>query len=144
MPAKSKRSSTTSKQTKPTAKPKSGPFSAEIWKAARRTADEYQIIVNQEGDEWFGRGLELPNVFGDGATVEACIDATREALAVTVAYLLEAGKTPPTPAQQGLRTQQVNVRLTAEEKALLEARARSRGFNGLSDFIRAVVLEAAR
>jgi uncharacterized protein (DUF1778 family) len=43
-----------------------------------------------------------------------------------------------------LRTQQVNVRLTAEEKALLESRAHSRGFTGLSDFIRAVVIDAAR
>lgn len=107
-------------------------------------ASEYQIIVQCEGDEWFGRGLELPNVFGDGATAEACIDSTREALAVTVAYLLEAGKLPPAPAQQGLRTQQVNVRLTADEKALLETRARSRGFHGLSDFIRSVVLESVR
>lgn len=144
MSAKSRKSSPASDSAQRQVQPKRGAFSVEVWKAARKTAAEYQIIVVQEDGEWYGRGLEMPNVFADGETVEACIDATREAMAVTVAYLLEAGKTPPSPAQQGLRTQQVNVRLTADEKALLEARARSRGFSGLSDFIRAVAIEAAR
>lgn len=123
---------------------KSGAFNPTIWKTALKTASEYQIILSTEEGEWYGRGLELPNIFGDGDTAEACVESTREALAVAVAYLLETGKTPPTPAQQGLRTQQVNVRLTPEEKALLETRAHSRGFNGLSDFIRAVVIDAVR
>ena len=35
---------------------------------------------------------------------------------------------------------QVNVRLTPEEKAILESKAKAKGFRGLSDFIRASVL----
>jgi predicted RNase H-like HicB family nuclease len=123
---------------------KRGAFPAAIWKAASKTASEYQIILNCEDGEWFGRGLELPNVFGDGTSAEECVKSTREALSSAVAFLLESGKTPPAPAQQGLRTQQVNIRLTAEERVLLEARAHNRGYTGLSDFIRAVVIESVR
>jgi len=59
-----------------------------------------------------------------------------------VAYLMEQGQTPPTPAKQGKRTTQVNVRLTAEEKVILEGPARRKGFEVLSDFIRAAAMEA--
>ncbi len=58
--------------------------------------------------------------------------------------MLEDGGRPPTPASSGLRSMQVNVRLTAEEKALLETAAHSRGFSGLSDFIRSVAMEATK
>lgn len=44
----------------------------------------------------------------------------------------------------GKRTQQVNVRLTPEEKVILEGTARRKGFEGLSDFIRAAALESVR
>ena len=44
--------------------------------------------------------------------------------------MLEQGQRPPSPARQGARTQQVNVRLTADEKAVLESTAKSRGFKG--------------
>jgi uncharacterized protein (DUF1778 family) len=37
----------------------------------------------------------------------------------------------------------VNLRLTPEEKALLESRSRTRGFRGVADFVRASVLEKA-
>lgn len=109
---------------------------------ARHVAAGYQVIVNQEDGHWYGRGLELPHAFGDGATPEACIRNTREAFTVAVAYLLEQGRRPPAAAQSGMRTKQVNVRLTDDEKALLEATARRKGFEGLSDFIRAAALEA--
>jgi uncharacterized protein (DUF1778 family) len=35
---------------------------------------------------------------------------------------------------------QANVRLTPEEKAILESRAKAKGFRGLSDYIRAAAL----
>jgi len=38
----------------------------------------------------------------------------------------------------------VNVRLTAQEKAVLESTARRKGFHGLSDFIRTVALESVK
>ena len=49
----------------------------------------------------------------------------------------DTGEAPPAPARQGVRTEQVNVRLTQEEKALLETSAKQKGFRGLSDFVRA-------
>ena len=105
---------------------------------------DYQIIVECEAGEWYGRGLELPHVYGDGPTPAACIDNTRQALAAAVACILEQGQVPPTPAKHGKRTTQVNVRLTAEEKAILESTARRKGFEGLSDFLRAAAMEAVR
>ncbi len=61
-----------------------------------------------------------------------------------MACLLEDGQKPPTPAREGTRTQQVNVRLTAEEKAVLETTAKRKGFKGLSDFLRSAALDAVR
>jgi predicted RNase H-like HicB family nuclease len=111
---------------------------------ARALAADYKIILTSEDGEWYGRGLELPHVFGDGPTPAACIDSTRHALTTAVAYLLEQGRSPPAPARLGQRTMQVNIRLTVEEKAILEHSARQKGFQGLGDFLRASALEAAR
>jgi uncharacterized protein (DUF1778 family) len=62
-------------------------------------------------------------------------------LTAAVAYLLEQNEKPATPAREGRRTHQVNVRLTAEKRAILETTARRKGFQGLSDFVRAAALE---
>lgn len=109
---------------------------------AAALAGRYQVILETEDGHWYGRGLELPQVFGDGATPDKCVTATREALTAAVAYLLEQGQKPPAPARTGRRTQQVNVRLTAEEKAIIESTARRKGFSGLSDYLRATALES--
>jgi predicted RNase H-like HicB family nuclease len=111
---------------------------------AKKIAQQYQVIVSHEEGQWYGRGLEMPRVFGDGKTANQCIENTKEALAVAVAFLLEEGQRPPTPATEGRRTMQVNVRLTAEEKALLEVTAKRKGFSGLSDYVRAAAIEVAR
>ena len=125
-----------------TTKPKdiAAPFDAEIMKAARRIAESYDIVLRFEDGEWYGHALEYPEAMGDGKTEGACVRATRQALAVGVATMLEDGQTPPAPARDGIRSAQVNVRLTPEEKALLESKAKVRGFRGLSDFIRTTVL----
>jgi predicted RNase H-like HicB family nuclease len=131
-------------KSKKSAKAIDRPFAADVLAKARKVVDEYQVIVHREEGRWYGRGLEMPLVFGDGATVEACVKDTREALLGAVAYLLEENERPPAPATAGQRTEQVNVRLTAEEKLLLEASAKRKGFSGLSDFIRAAAVEATR
>jgi predicted RNase H-like HicB family nuclease len=120
------------------------PFAAGVLAEARRFASEYQIIVESEEGHWYGRGLEMPHVFGDGATPAACIEDTRQALTAAVAYLLEQKRIPPSPAKEKKRTTQVNVRLTAEEKSILETTARRKGFEGLSDFLRAAAFESLR
>ncbi|HEV3415641.1 MAG TPA: hypothetical protein VG056_02460 [Pirellulales bacterium] len=120
------------------------PFAADVLAKAGTVAEQYQVILAFEDGEWYGRGLEMPHVFGDGKTPAQCVADTREALTTAVATLLERGDKPPAPARSNQRTMQVNVRLTAEEKVLLEATAQRKGFNGLSDFIRAVAMESTR
>jgi predicted RNase H-like HicB family nuclease len=115
-----------------------------VVKRARQSVSDYQLILECEDNHWYGRGLEMPHVFGDGRSPAVCIASTREALVAAAAYLIEQGKSPPRPAREGKRTEQVNVRLTAEEKAVLETTARGQGFEGLSDFMRAMTLAAVR
>ncbi len=116
------------------------PFDKAVLAKARAIADRYKIIVEFEDEDWHGYGLEMPTVFGDGRTVQAAVADTREALVTAVAYMLEKGEAPPAPAREGNRSVQVNVRLTPEEKVVLESRSKARGFRGLSDYIRASVL----
>ncbi len=118
------------------------PFTRTVATKARTLACKYQIILSYEDKEWYGRGLELPNVFGEGRTPQQCVKSVREAFAAVVATMIEAGQVPPAPAKQGVRSAQVNIRLTPDEKALLEAKARRKGFRGLSDSIRAAALSA--
>jgi len=120
------------------------PFAPDVLKQAKRIAERYQVILSCEEGHWYGRGLELPHVFGDGKTVNRCMEDTRQALCGAVGLMLEQGQRPPAPARVGTRTQQVNVRLTAEEKVLLETTARRKGYSGLSDFIRAAAIESAK
>jgi len=120
----------------------SGSFAAANAREAAAITARYQVILEAEDGHWYGRGLELPHVFGDGATPDKCVAATREALTAAVAYLLEQGQKPPAPARTGRRTEQVNVRLTSEEKAIIEGTARRKGFSGLSDYLRAAALES--
>jgi len=116
------------------------PFAPEILRQAKALAQRYQIVLELEDDWWYGHGLELPGAGGDGKTPQEAVSDTREALTAVVAYLLEKGQRPPAPAAEGRRGEQVNIRLTAEERALLESRSRAAGFRGLSDFVRAAVL----
>src|SRR5437879_4998420 len=90
------------------------PFGPEILDRARQIASRYQIVLWTAEGEYYGRGVELPLSMGDGKTPDECVANTREALVVTVAYLLEKGGVPPSPASEGKRDQQVNVRLTSE------------------------------
>jgi predicted RNase H-like HicB family nuclease len=112
------------------------PFAPQIVAEAKRIAAQYHLVLWQEDGEWYGRGLELPNVFGDGPTPAKCVAESLAALTTAVAYLLESGGQPPPPAREGARTEQVNVRLSAEEKLGFESAAKARGFKGLSDFMR--------
>jgi predicted RNase H-like HicB family nuclease len=129
MPAKSKKKADG-------AKPIDRPFDPPIFRRARRIAEKYQVILQFEDGEWYGRGLELPNAFGDGKTPDACVKMTREAFAAVVATMIEDGHKPPLPASDALRDQQVNVRLTTEEKARLEESSQQAGFRGVSDYVR--------
>lgn len=121
-------------------KVKSGPFDKATLAAAERIVDSYDIVMRREEGEWVGHALEYPEAIGVGRTVQGCMDATRESLVLGVASMLENGETPPIPARQNVRSEQVNLRLTPEEKAVLESRSRTKGFRGIADYVRAVAL----
>src|SRR6476661_8391735 len=64
---------------------------------AREMAEAYQIVLRVENGRYVGRGLELPEAIGRGATARACVRATRAAMVSAVEGLVEAGQTPPVP-----------------------------------------------
>ncbi len=101
------------------------------------------MIEEDEDEGYFGCTVELPLVMGGGKTISACAKSVLEATIAAVATILEHDETPPSPARDGKRDQQVNIRLTAEEKLRMEEAARREGFRGLSDFIRSAGLDRA-
>src|SRR3954454_2468831 len=109
------------------------PIAPALLARARTVADAYQIVLRIEDGEYVGRGLEYPEAAGFGATAAAAVEEARAAIVAGVAVMLEKGQTPPPPASEGARTEQVNIRFTAEEKLSLETAARQQGFRGVSD-----------
>ena len=139
MPVRSKKSSVP--KTVATRTDIDRPFKPDILKRARRIAHQYRLILEPEPEVGFiGRSIELPSVLADGESADECVAATREALEVAVATLLESGASPPAPSNRRMRQAQVNIRLTAEEKLLLEDAAQRGGFRGVSDYIRSSLL----
>jgi predicted RNase H-like HicB family nuclease len=114
---------------------------ATVLRKAKKIADEYRITMERnERLGFIGSSVELPTVFADAKTPEKCYKVTQEALMVAVAAMMERGQRPPQPASAKKRYEQVNVRLTSEEKILLSNVASSLGFKGISDFIRNAAL----
>lgn len=117
------------------------PFKESIVRKARQIVADYRIILERnERLGFIGSSVELPTVFADAKTPEKCYRTVEEALMVAVATMIECGQRPPQPASAGRRTEQVNVRLTAEEKLLFANAAMNLGFKGISDFIRNTAL----
>lgn len=117
------------------------PFTPSFLRKAKKLVANYRITLERSENLGFiGSAVELPTVFADAKTPEKCYKATQDALTVAVATMIECGQTPPQPVSARKRTEQVNVRLTAEEKILLNNAAASFGFKGISDFIRNMAL----
>jgi predicted RNase H-like HicB family nuclease len=114
---------------------------AKTRKQAAAIAGQYSIILRpHERLGFVAHAIEMPLVFADGHTERACLAAIRQALTAGVAVMILENETPPAPISENRRETQVNVRLTAEEKVLLEETAKRRGYRGLSDFVRAAAL----
>lgn len=132
-----------SSRTKARARPIDRPFDARIWRHAVALVAGYRLILEPDPDVgYIGRSIELPNVIADGSSPDDCVRETRLALATAVATLVELGRRPPAPST-ARRTEQLNIRLTAEERLILEESAQRHGFRGISDYLRSVVLENA-
>lgn len=116
-----------------------------IFTRAKEIASQYTVVLQPHARLGFlGHSLEMPNVFVDASTANKCIERMRDALAVAVAVMLEAGQAPPVPAVEQKRETQINIRLSSEEKLLLEHAAKQRGFRGVSDFVRSAALSQMR
>ncbi|MCG3132739.1 MAG: hypothetical protein FLDDKLPJ_03605 [Phycisphaerae bacterium] len=116
------------------------PFDPKRLQRAQAIVAGYRLVLEPSDELGFiGTSIEVPTVFADGKNPETCVRATRQALAIAVATMLENGMRPP--AGRGKRTMQVNVRLTVDEKLLLEEGATRLGFEGVSDYLRTVGLQ---
>ena len=121
------------------------PFDPAILIRATKTAREYRLILEANDQVgYLGSAVEMPTVFAGGASPDDCVKATRQALAIAVATILESGQRPPTPALRGKRETQVNIRLTADEKFLLVEAAHRMGFRGVSDLVRTAAIERVK
>ena len=119
------------------------PFKESVVRKATKIVADYRIILERnERLGFIGSSVELPTVFADAKTPEKCYRVTADALMVAIATMIECGQRPPQPASAGRRTEQVNVRLTAEEKLLFANAAMNLGFKGISDFIRNTALNS--
>lgn len=104
---------------------------------AKKIAGNYSITIERNKRLGFiGSSIELPTVFADAKTFKQCYKTTQEALMVAVATIIELGQRPPQPASGKKRSEQVNVRLTSEEKILISNAALNLGFRNISDFLR--------
>lgn len=118
------------------------PFEASVLNRATKIAGAYRLVLERHDEVGFiGSSVEMPTVFADGPTPDACVEAVHTALCYAVATMLEQGQSPPAPASTGTRNVQVNVRLTADEKFVLQEAARRLGFKGVSDFVRNAALD---
>lgn len=145
-------SGTTKKSSSSLRKPKKGrksnkpdrPFEDSVLRRARKIVENYSIVSKKDAQlDYIGSAIELPMVFANGKTVTQCYEATKEALVVAVATMIECGRKPPMAGASKKRSIQVNIRLTPEEKMLMTNASTERGFRGISDFIRNCALERA-
>ncbi|MBY0312405.1 MAG: type II toxin-antitoxin system HicB family antitoxin [Phycisphaerales bacterium] len=111
---------------------------------ARAIAEQYGLVIERDPELGFvGRTLEMPGVMADGRTLTSCVANILEATTASVATLLEQSHRVPTPASQRKRDQQVNIRVSAEERLRLQSLAERDGFASISDYVRAAALRAA-
>lgn len=124
----------TGRSTKP--RPASSP-SADVAALIR----SYTVLLEpQEQGGYRARTLELPFVVGFGDNVASSLDELYTSLEFTVTALAREGVEPPVPASRGLRSEQVNVKLTHREKAMITDAAKRSGFRSMSDFLRSLAM----
>ncbi len=124
-------------------KPKAidAPFDPRDLRRAREIATTYRLVIERSDEgNYLCSSIEMPLVMGVGETVDEAVRECIELHVTAIASMLERGERPPAAASEGKRDQQVNIRLTADEKYALEGAARRKGFRSVSDFIRTAAL----
>lgn len=106
-------------------------------------ARAYRLVIERDFalKAYLGRTIELPLVMADGATIEACAESVLEATTLAIAAMLEKGEAPPAPARSGKRDNQLNIRVSAQERLELEEAARREGFTTVADYVRTTALK---
>ena len=117
-------------------------FGRTILAKAREFVRGYRIILERNAElGYIGNSVELPTVFADDKELGECYRSTEEALIVAVATLIEEGRKPPLSSLAKRRTEQVNMRLTPDEKLRMKSKADALGYKGISDFVRHCAIE---
>jgi predicted RNase H-like HicB family nuclease len=124
--------------------PKSDNFERFLEEAKKKISNYHIVLEKSEGLGYIGSSIEMPTVFADGKTADKCVEATKEALEIVAATMLEEGKEPPIPYSGKKRQFQVNLRLSGDEKNLLLKAAKYCGFRSISDFVRNCAIERVR
>ena len=122
---------------KTTSKTSSGRYREE----AEKIGSQYRLVISSHGTKGFvGSSIEMPLVLGHGKTEALCITDTRAAIVMTLELMLEKGEVPPSPASEGKREVQLNIRLTPDERMRIQEKARQAGFRSIADFMRRAAL----
>ena len=130
-----------SKAKRKTTKRSQTSFDPAILRQAKKLVANYRLILEQPDHlGYVGSAVEMPSVFAQGKTAEACIKATRSTLTIAAATMLECEQKPPAPASAEKRDVRVKIRLSANERLQIAEIARRMGYRGVSDYIRALAL----
>ena len=118
---------------------------AALFRRARRHAAQFGRVTlfDVVSEEWVSTCIEIPNAIGAGDSAKEAEKELTENLAVHFAYLDEIGRAWPEPTSSP-RSEQLNIRLTVQEKAEFEAAAKRLGLSSVADLIRMIVLEKIR
>jgi predicted RNase H-like HicB family nuclease len=118
-------------------------LSAHALSQARLLIKQYTLVFEPDSElGYVGTAREMPGVMADGETPSDCARALQFALETAVAAVVESGRKPAVPLNRQRRTEQVNVRLTPNEKQLLQDESSRSGFKGIADFLRAKTIES--
>jgi len=122
---------------------RSGAYSDAIFQKAVELARSYHIVVRESATGGFiANCAELPvSIHRDQA--EDALKAARHAAEVGIATILEDGEEPPAPIEFHRRTEQVNVRMSVEDKRLIQKACEAKGISSLSEFFRRSTVNAA-
>lgn len=110
-------------------------------RGAMEVAAQYSLLLTPHPEGGFsGNSVEMPLVFGRGATHASCAEDTQFAIALTIDHIREAGERPPAPASMNRRDVQVNVRVTPDERLRIGQFAKDAGYRSISDYMRRAAL----
>lgn len=114
---------------------------SDVRKRATNLVQQYSIVMTTSVDNLYHvRFAEFAEISVSGTDIETCIVNLRDAGVTHVLQLLRDDKNVPRPLQNLTRREQVNVRLTSEEKVVIASAARKRG-KRISDYMRARALD---